>query len=105
MANYSLPRLERLNCSMGWESGILGHDDHWLSPKVYIFYNLTLQFFFENSYCFFKNQVVTTSLTFVNNKVKITPINFKIYKQYTTLGYYIYSSKNCHTTLVLYKSF
>lgn len=56
MGQVSLVRLNRINCSMIWESNLHELNDiHWLSTKFYIFFKFFLPTLFYNKrYNFFK---------------------------------------------------
>lgn len=56
MAQKSLIRLDRINCSMTWESNIVEKGEfHWFSLKIYIYFKFFIPFLFNTLYYnFFK---------------------------------------------------
>lgn len=54
MGQISLPRFNRLNTSMAWESMLNTNQYHWLSTKIYLFLRLYLSNIFKvTQYNFF----------------------------------------------------
>lgn len=64
MGQVSLPRLEKLNVSMGWEGGLLLPHHKWLNPKVYL-----LSYYLSFSLFFFKKPHFLLNITSSKNKL------------------------------------
>lgn len=102
LAQISLPRLEKINTSMFWESGILLQNERWISPKLYILHKMFSWYILNKQILHFKlNWVKCPFIKIKAYKLKSfyhTPKN----KQHTVLGRYIFQFKNKHTTIILY---
>ena len=46
MGQKSLSRLNRINVSMFWESGVIDNNYHWVGTKVFICYNIFFKYLF-----------------------------------------------------------
>lgn len=112
MGQVSLPRLEKINKSMFWESGLLYEKERWASPKLFLVHKLLTKYFFHK---FFKKIKIVwlkknnirsiRGFSFYQSKTnKFKSRNYNRDTQYknTLLGHYIYNSKNCYTTLIVY---
>lgn len=105
MGQISLPRLEKINTVMSWESTLLYNKERWLSIKSFIFLKVFIQFIFNNITFKFKTK-------WVNLNFKKTYSQF-IYKNYfcvldnslltkTFLNHYIYQRNNKYILLAVY---
>lgn len=105
MGQVSLPRLEKINSKMTWESTLLFNKERWASIKSFIFLKILIQFIFKNNKFKFKTK-------WINNK-QAAVISQYIFKYYynnneTTvnkkilLNHYIYQFKNKYVLLVVY---
>ena len=113
VAYYSLPRLERINASMHWESGILLQNERWLAPKIFLTYKFLIPIFLKYELPLFLNTWVSNyehSSAAWGWKKRATPfINItkrvllkKKYQKTKILNHYIYHYNNRYITLVLY---
>ncbi len=108
MGQVSLPRLERINTSMTWESSLWNQTEQWAAPKIFIFYkpfiNLTFSFnsnIFHHVWKKSKNNVI-----FWRSKQK-KQIVYTVYRsnrglRRVVMGRYIYNFNNELTTLIIY---
>lgn len=106
MGQISLPRLEKINTTMFWESTLLYNNERWLSIKSFIFLKILLQYIFKNNYFRFKTK-------WILNKNKITSqfVYKKIYFKYENnskvnsnlfFNHYIYQLNNKYILAVIY---
>lgn len=105
MGQISLPRLEKINTTMSWESTLLYNKERWASIKSFIFLKVLIQFIFKNNKFRFKTKWYNNKDSkisqflykyyYVNNFEKIT--NKKI-----LLNHYIYQRKNKYILLIVY---
>lgn len=113
VAYYSLPRLERVNASMHWESGILLQNERWLAPKIFLTYKFLIPIFLKHEMPIFLNMWISNyehSSAAWGWKKKATPfLNIskrsvlkKKYQKTKILNHYIYHYNNKYITLVLY---
>jgi len=113
LGQISLPRLEKINSSMSWESGLLYNKQAWASPKVYLVNKLLIKYFFSNTFFlkkyfwskrhyssfFTKFCSVNKRYTLILNKKKILKKeNFKF------INHYVYFSNNKYIALTLYSN-
>jgi hypothetical protein len=61
MGQISLPRLEKINTTMCWESSLLYNKERWLSIKSFIFLKLLIQYMFKNSHFRFKTKWIKSN--------------------------------------------
>jgi hypothetical protein len=109
VGQVSLPRLERINSSMTWESSYWNHTEHWVAPKLFIFYRpfLNLAFSFKTNQFFRLWYKKKTSSAFWASKHTNIKIRYSLYKTKRKLHWkvnnrYIYLFNNVATTLVVY---
>lgn len=113
VAYYSLPRLERVNASMHWDSGILLENERWLAPKIFLTYKFLIPIFLKYELPFFLNNWITNyehSSAAWGWKKQATPFLIikkrillkKKYQKTKILNHYIYHYNNQYITLVLY---
>lgn len=105
MGQISLPRLEKINTVMSWESSLLFNKERWLSIKAFIFLKVLLQFIFKNTTFKFKTKWLKPIKS--NN---VTQFFYKTYENFLGnnlslkifLNHYIYQHNNKYTLLVVY---
>lgn len=115
MGQISLPRLEKINTVMHWESGYLNNKHAWAAPKLLLLHKLFIRHLFNKTFTlrrvFWKRYVNATFLTqFTYTNKRFTLLN-SVQKQPMTLaskyrlaGHYIYHTDNKYITLVLYSA-
>lgn len=103
LAQISLPRLEKINTTMFWESGLLIQNERWLSAKLFLLHKMFSFYILNKNFLYFKLKWVKTQ--------KINPKIFKIQKNknskfnsksFLVLGRYIFQFKGKNTTIILY---
>jgi len=50
LGQISLPRLEKVNTSMTWESSLFYDEEQWANPKLFITHKLLTKCLFSNFY-------------------------------------------------------
>lgn len=113
MAYYSLPRLERINCSMHWESGILRADEQWLAPKFFLSIPTISNFFLNQIHPTFMggfvkkyvalsvfHQPLFSYANYEFNKFK--SLTLRKFGAFKILTYYIYMLNNQYNCLFFY---
>lgn len=108
MGQVSLPRLERINTSMSWESSLWNQREQWAAPKLFIFYKpfINLTFNFNSNIFRYTWKSSPNKLVFWSNKQQKNII-YTVYRSNRDLkrvvvGRYIYNFNNELTTLVVY---
>lgn len=111
MGQISLPRLEKINSSMSWESGLLYNKQAWAGPKISLVNNLLIKYFFRNTF-YLKKYFWTkkyynkffTKFCFLNKRYNLTLSNRKILKKrkYRHINNYIYFSNNKYVALTIF---
>lgn len=113
MGQISLPRLEKINTSMSWESSLFFDNEQWANPKLIILHKLITR-------CIFKKFITYRSHTWTRSSRYNKPFakillgiykskKFKdYYKEYANnqrlLGNYIYHFNNKYIALIVYVS-
>lgn len=106
MGQISLPRLEKINTKMSWESTLLYNKERWLSIKSFIFLKLLLQYIFKNNYFRFKtkwlinknnniSQFIYKKIYFTNNNNIENSLNL-------FFNHYIYQLNNKYIITAIY---
>lgn len=113
MGQISLPRLEKINTTMFWESGLLYKNQSWAPAKTLMLHKLLIRHFFVKSFFIKKykwsNKVPSNFLTSFFNKYYFKHLTFKNYKillkknSLTVVNQYIYQFNDKYTTVVLFK--
>lgn len=115
MGQISLPRLEKINTVMHWESGYLNNRHAWAAPKLFLLHKLFIRHLFNKTFTlrkrFWKKYINNNFLTqFNSNKKNFIFIN-SLHKHPKTLaskfrlaGHYIYHTNNKYLTLVVYSA-
>lgn len=102
MGQISLPRFNRLNTSMIWESMLITNQYHWLSTKTYLFLRLYISNIFKvTQYNFFNIWGRPLKITMFY----ISSISNFIQKNFNTNSYfiaYISNPKQLLNVLALY---
>lgn len=103
MAQISLPRLEKINTTMFWESGVFIQNERWLSAKLYIVHKLLGWYILNKNFLYFncrwhKNQYFKFNFYKVKRKKNIKNID----RKFLILGRYIFQFRSKNTTLILY---
>lgn len=113
LGQISLPRLEKINTSMSWESSLFYNDEQWANPKLIILHKLITR-------CIFKKFLTYRSFTwtrtsrykkfFYSPKASVYK-SFKFKDRYLDyannqrlLGNYIYHFNNKYIGLIIYIS-
>lgn len=110
MGQISLPRLEKINTAMHWESGLLFKQEHWAAPKLFILNKLLIRYFFKTT--FFKKKLIWRTHKhryflksfFYSRTLAILKKQKTKPKTFDFLDSYIYCWDNTYYTLVLYSS-
>ena len=105
MGQISLPRLEKINTTMSWESTLLFNKERWLSIKSFIFLKVFIQFIFSNTSFKFKTKWVSMS-----TKKTYSQFTYKTYYCFleptkltkTFLNHYIYQYNNKYILLAIH---
>lgn len=113
MGQISLPRLEKINTSMSWESSLYYNTEQWASPKLFILHKLFAR-------CLFKNFFSYKRSHWLNCRLSKKPIWFKhsrmiLYSRFKEniqntsskfriLNTYIYYYDNKYSTIVIYST-
>lgn len=110
MGQVSLPRLEKINTTMTWESNILVQNEQWLGPKLFIFHKLFAKYIVKYTVKhrrlkWNKNLLNTTLNTkkFIS-KYKSKQLTLLKAKNFSILGTYIYQLNTAYNTFVVYTS-
>lgn len=108
MGQVSLPRLERINTSMTWESSIWNQTEQWAAPKIFIFYKpfINLTFNFNSTIFHHVWKKSNKSVVFWRSKQK-RQVVYTVYRsnrglRRVVMGRYVYNFNNELTTLVIY---
>lgn len=112
MGQISLPRLEKINTSMSWESSLFFNKEQWANPKLLIINKLLASYVLKKQFSFFKknwqkNYKIRNFFFLKKKKIKslrtiknyVPLLNTKI-----ILGLYIYQFNNSYTTIAVYTS-
>lgn len=112
MGQISLPRLEKINTTMTWESSFFSQDEQWASPKLLIMNKLFASLILKKKFSL-KKKWNTNTLNIKNFFLSKGGV-FKSYRYvylYTSpspdsliLGVYIYQFNNKYTTIAVYSS-
>lgn len=103
MGQISLPRLNRLNTSMFWESFIFFDQQKYNSLKLYIFYKYFIKYFFKNILFLYLNiwggytwrYQTSNVLNFFKNKDKFKLNNLYVLDySLRNLKFYLYTLNN-----------
>ncbi len=106
MGQISLPRLEKINTTMSWESTLLYNKERWASIKSFIFLKILIQFIFKNTKFKFKTKWLN-----IKKLQQISQFTYKYYYSESSessinkkilLNHYIYQYKNKYILLVVY---
>mgnify|MGYP006872372208 CR=1 FL=1 len=113
MGQISLPRLEKINTSMSWESSLFFNEEQWANPKLIILHKLLTR-------CIFKKFITYRAITWTRTSRYRKPFkhtstgvykSIKFKDRYTEyahnqrlLGNYIYQFNNKYIALVVYIS-
>ncbi len=102
MGQISLPRLEKINTTMFWESTLLYNKERWLSIKSFIFLKILIQYIFKNNYFNFKTKWVNNinNSRFIYKKIKFTYNNNS--NSNTFVNHYIYQLNNKYIITAIY---
>lgn len=96
MGQISLPRLEKINVSMKWESGLLLQHHHWLNPKISLLnYYLSSGLFFFKKHIFSKNLKKQKNFFFLKEESFNKKISIKTYS---------YQQRNIFKSLLVYSN-
>jgi hypothetical protein len=120
MGQISLPRLEKINSTMIWESSILYNTERWAGLKFLIFFRLLINhIFFFQYFSFKKKWKISKKLYFKKISKKFLVKTFKKKKlrklffkksqsnssKFKLLCNYIYQYNNNYYSLILYSSY
>lgn len=113
MGQISLPRLEKINTSMTWESELLFQHERWAAPKLFILHRYLTQNMLERNFLKKKKIWVKRKYKYFASKYTIKKIKlFKVYpkkisegQKLDVIGRYIYHWNNVYYTLILYSNF
>lgn len=109
MGQISLPRLEKINTHMFWESNIFVQEERWLNPKLFIFQKLLaiylLQFSKSGFKKIFKKQPYSYGVKVIYIKFLKQKIGIMHSKNYSVLGRYNFLFNGNYVTLILYSCF
>lgn len=115
MGQISLPRLEKINVSMSWESGLLYNKQSWASPKLHMLNTLLIKYFFHKTFLVkvslwrrLRSRNFFTPFCNINksfNLARSTKKNFfgRFYRP-KFVSHYIYYSNNKYTALTVYSA-
>jgi len=111
MGQVSLPRLEKLNVSMSWESSVFYDKESWASPKLFLVHSLISKYLFTKRFRVL-NRVWSTRLLRRNSvfrplkspkkMLNIHKWSLKTKKDLCILGRYLYQSGGKYSTVILY---
>lgn len=115
MGQISLPRLEKINVSMSWESGLLYNKQNWASPKLHMLNTLLIKYFFRKTFLvkilFWRRLYPKYFFTpFCNVNKRCTMVksikkkNFGNFGRPKFISHYIYYSNTKYIALTLYSS-
>jgi len=113
MGQISLPRLEKINTSMTWESELLFQHERWAAPKLFILHRYLTQNLLERnflkkkkSWLKQKHRYFWSKYTFKKIKVfKVYPKKIDELQKLDVVGRYIYQWNNRYYTIILYSKF
>lgn len=112
LGQISLPRLEKINKSMSWESSLFFSKEQWANPKVLILNKLFASYILNKQFSFFKKNWkkkfnIYNFFFKLNRKYK----SYKFIRRYNpfinnklVLGIYIYQFNNSYVTIIVYAS-
>jgi hypothetical protein len=111
MGQVSLPRLEKINVSMSWESSVFYEKESWASPKLFLVHSLISKYIFIKRFRVL-NRVWTIRGLRLNSAFKplrspkkflsIHNWSLKTQKDLHIFGRYLYQSSGKYSTVILY---
>lgn len=111
MGQVSLPRLEKINVSMSWESSVFYEKESWASPKLFLFHSLISKYFFIKRFrtinrvwklWLIRRSSTFFSLNFEKKTLKTLKWSLKTHKDFYIFGRYLYQSGGKYSTIVVY---
>lgn len=103
MAQISLPRLEKINTVMFWESGVFFQNERWLSTKLFFVHKLLGWYVLNKNFSYYTYKWHKT------NYIKLKVFKYKSLKKVKTmdrkflvLGRYLFQFRSKNTTIILY---
>jgi hypothetical protein len=111
MGQVSLPRLEKINVSMSWESAIFYEKESWASPKLFLLHSLLSRYLFTKRLRTL-NRAWLRALLRRNSCFHIRSVqkkylkpgawSLKTHRDLCILGRYLYQAGGKYSTVVLY---
>lgn len=111
MGQVSLPRLEKINASMSWESSVFYEKESWASPKLFLLHSLISKYFFIKRFRtlnrVWKLRSIYRNFAFFSlksEKKTLKPLKWtlKTHRDFYIFGHYLYQSGGKYSTIVVY---